>query len=60
MTDADQSETWLQDVPRPDLSLIHHALRMLAQHPMVDDDEKARIEGLADRFWDESVRRGGG
>lgn len=31
--------------------LIHHALRMLAKHPMIGEDGPAATK-LADEFWD--------
>jgi hypothetical protein len=46
---------WLKQVPRRDLNLIHHALRMLATHPMTT--EQHQILELADACWDESVAR---
>ena len=49
-------DEWIHEVPRPELNKIHHALRMLATHPMTED--RNEVEALADRFWDESVRRG--
>ena len=42
---------------RSDLNLIHHALRMLIQHPMTDAVEATEMSALADACWDESVTR---
>lgn len=48
---------WTSAIPRPDLNLLHHSLRMLHQHPTTTDEERREIEGLADRLWEESVSR---
>lgn len=49
--------TWLERVPRSELNLIHHALRMLLTHPMTTGDEARECEQLADDVWAESVAR---
>jgi hypothetical protein len=48
---------WLGRVSRSDLNHIHHALRMLLKHPMVEGDQAREVERLADFCWGESVRR---
>lgn len=48
---------WLRSIPRRDLSLTHHALRMLLTHPMTTGDEARNCERLADAAWNESVAR---
>lgn len=48
---------WIRLVPRHELIVLHHALRMVAQHPNVTGANKDEIERLADDLWSESVRR---
>lgn len=46
---------WTTVVPRAELNLLHHSLRMLATHPMTEDREE--VQRLADLLWEESVKR---
>lgn len=48
---------WIRDVPRRELGILHHALRLCAQHPGVYGEQKVELEALADKLWNESVRR---
>jgi hypothetical protein len=49
---------WIGEVSRPDLNILHHALRMLQTHPMTPQlPERARVTELADALWDESCER---
>jgi hypothetical protein len=42
---------WWLDPTDADLGAVHHALRMLAKHPMVSRSEAAQYTELADAIW---------
>lgn len=53
MTD---DQAWISMVPQAELNLLHHALRMLAQHPTTGPEQQAESQSLADALWDQHVR----
>jgi hypothetical protein len=54
------AEQWVAAMPRVDLNLVHHALRVLATHPMTTGDDLMQIELLAEALWTESRNRSEG
>lgn len=53
-------QRWLSLVPRRELNVLHHSLRLVAQHPAIEGPEREEIEALADELWTESCRRSDG
>lgn len=50
-------QRWLSLVPRRELNILHHSLRLVAQYPAIEGGEREQIEALADDLWAESCRR---
>ena len=48
---------WIRLVPRPELNLIHHALRMLVERSNIDDQTRDQAVLLADLLWSELTTR---
>lgn len=54
-----KTRNWLADLADADLGIMHHALRMLLQHPHTSEVDREQAEALADAAWNEIVRRSG-
>ena len=52
-------QRWLSLVPRRELIVLHHSLRLVVQHPSIVGKEREQLEALADELWTESCRRRG-
>jgi len=48
---------WVRALPRPELNLIHHALRLMASDPRTSEETCDEAVLLADLLWAESTSR---
>jgi hypothetical protein len=49
---AATARRWWERPTQQDLADVHHALRMLCQHPATGDAEKDRLTRMADELWE--------
>lgn len=50
---------WVKQIPRPELNTLHHALIIAhLKTPTLEPATREQFTVLADRLWEESVRRG--